>query len=241
VNVIVCNTADEMDVIASKEFVDLISTKPNAILGLATGSTPIGLYKKLVQLHKDDKLDFSKVTTFNLDEYVGISQEHACSYHTFMHENLFKYVNLPKENINIPDGQAKNLEEECKKYDQKIEDAGGIDLQILGIGRNGHIGFNEPGTPFDAVTHIVTLDQGTREANSRFFNSIDEVPTKALSMGIKSIMHAQNIILMAKGADKAEAIYNTINGPVTPVVPASVLQLHPNATIILDKEAASRL
>lgn len=215
-----------------------ILLKPDTILGLATGSTPIGMYKELVRMHKEEDLDFSNVVTFNLDEYVGLDKNDKNSYHYYMFQNFFNHINIKKENIYIPDGMAQDLEEECKRYERIIEEKGGIDLQILGIGKNGHIGFNEPDLKFEATTHVVKLDEETIMANSRFFNSINEVPSFAISMGIKTIMHSKKIILLASGEEKAEAIYKAIYGPIVPKHPASVLQLHPDVTFILDKDAA---
>ena len=239
--IIVCKAQDEMDAIAAKKYAQLLEQKPNAVLGFATGSTPVGLYKKLAELYKNSQIDFSNVTTFNLDEYVGIQKNHVCSYYSFMHENLFDHINVPKENINIPNGQAFDPEQECLEYEEKIKKADGIDLQILGVGHNGHIGFNEPNTPFDSITHVVKLDNRTREANSRFFDSIDDVPEKALSMGIKTIMNCRSIIFMAKGADKADIVYKALTGPVTPKVPASILQLHPDVLVLTDSKAGQKL
>ncbi|KRQ86457.1 Glucosamine-6-phosphate deaminase 1 [Caloramator mitchellensis] len=215
-----------------------ILLKPNSVLGLATGSTPLYMYRELVRMHREEDLDFSSITTFNLDEYVGLNQDNINSYHYYMFDNLFNHVNIKKENIFIPDGMAENLYEECKRYEKLIKDRGGIDLQILGIGKNGHIGFNEPDLKFEATTHVVELDDETIKANSRFFSSIDEVPRRAISMGIKTIMHSRKIILLASGEEKAEAVKKAIFGPIIPGLPASVLQLHPDVTIILDREAA---
>lgn len=218
-----------------------ILLKPNTVLGLATGSTPILMYRELVRMHKEEDLDFSEVITFNLDEYVGLDRNDKNSYYYYMFENFFNHVNIKMENIFIPNGMADNLEEECKRYERLIEEKGGIDLQILGIGKNGHIGFNEPDLKFEATTHVVKLDDETIKANSRFFNRIDEVPRFAISMGIKTIMHSKKIILLANGEEKAEAVYKAIYGPIVPNHPASVLQLHPDVTFILDRNAAKYL
>lgn len=240
-NIIICNDKKEFDEKASQILASQIKQKPDTVLGLATGSTPVGMYHQLIKMYQNKEIDFEQVKTFNLDEYVGLDENHPQSYHAFMYQNLFDHVNVKKENIHLPDGQASNLEQECADYEKKISEAGGIDFQVLGIGHNGHIGFNEPKTPFESQTHVVDLDQRTIEANSRFFDSIDQVPRKALSMGIKTIMQAKRIMLMATGADKAEIIAKALQGPVDPDVPASVLQLHPYLTVILDKEAASKL
>lgn len=240
-NIIICNDKKEFNEKASQILASQIKQKPDTVLGLATGSTPVGMYHQLIKMYQNKEIDFEQVKTFNLDEYVGLDENHPQSYHAFMYQNLFDHVNVKKENIHLPDGQASNLEQECADYEKKISEAGGIDFQVLGIGHNGHIGFNEPKTPFESQTHVVDLDQRTIEANSRFFDSIDQVPRKALSMGIKTIMQAKRIMLMATGADKAEIIAKALQGPVDPDVPASVLQLHPYLTVILDKEAASKL
>ena len=211
------------------------------VLGLATGSTPMGLYRCLIQYYNGG-LDFSFLTTFNLDEYVGLAGSHSASYRHFMDEQLFSWVNIPQESIHVPNGMAPDLDDECLAYERKIIAAGGIDLQVLGIGHNGHIGFNEPGTPFHTVTHCVALDERTREANARFFdNDIQAVPTRALSMGIKTIMRARHVLLLASGDDKAEAVAAAVMGPITTQMPGSVLQLHPHATILADGEAAALL
>lgn len=218
-----------------------ISFKADSVLGLCTGSTPVGMYQKLVEMHKTQGLDFSRVITFNLDEYLGLAPENEQSYHYFMMDNLFNHVNAKPEHINIPSGQAADIAAECARYEQSIKQAGGLDLQVLGIGRNGHIGFNEPADKFTGETHLVELDEDTINANSRFFSSRDEVPTRAITMGIKTIMQAERIILLANGTSKAEAVRAAVAGEITPRVPASILQLHPNCTFIVDKEAARYL
>lgn len=215
--------------------------KPNTVLGLATGETPLGMYKELINLYKSDLVDFSDVTTFNLDEYLGLEKGDPQSYYYYMHKNLFDYINIPSSNINIPTGITSNLNKEAINYELKIRKLGGVDLQILGIGRNGHIGFNEPDIKFEALTHVVNLDDQTIKDNSRFFDSLDKVPKKAISMGIKTIMRASKIVLMASGVEKADTIYQAIYGNITPTLPASVLQLHPNVTYVLDEAAASKL
>ncbi len=218
-----------------------IRLKSQSVIGLATGGTPVGMYKELVRMHKEEGLDFSQITSFNLDEYCPISRDNPQSYYYYMMDNLFNHVNIKPDKINIPNGNAEDIEAECKSYEKKIMDAGGIDFQVLGIGNNGHIGFNEPDDKFEAFTHLVHLDEGTIQANSRFFNSIDEVPRRAISMGIKTIMLAKKIMLLANGKNKAPIIKETIFGEITPKVPASVLQLHPDVTFILDEEAASEI
>ncbi|EOD00144.1 glucosamine-6-phosphate deaminase [Caldisalinibacter kiritimatiensis] len=218
-----------------------IILKPNSVLGLATGSTPLGTYNELVELHKEGIIDFSQVTTFNLDEYYDLSPDNTNSYHYYMMNNLFQYINIDLENTNIPNGITEDIDKECESYDQKIIQAGGLDLQLLGIGANGHIGFNEPNIKFESKTHLVGLDEKTINDNSRFFENKELVPKKAITMGIKNIMQARSILLLASGIDKADAIEKTVHGSITPKVPASVLQLHPNATLIIDKLAASKL
>lgn len=238
--VVVVANFDSMSAEVAKIVYGQISKKPHSVLGLATGSSPLGVYKLLVEYHKMGA-DFSKVTTFNLDEYVGLRPDHPQSYRWYMEENFFSKVNIKKEQTFIPNGVAEDLEAECLRYEDLIKQAGGIDLQLLGIGSNGHIGFNEPGSEFGTITRVVDLAESTIKDNSRFFESIDEVPTQAISMGIKTIMQAKEIILMASGGSKADAIYAAVYGPVTTEVPASVLQLHPAATLVVDQAAASKL
>jgi glucosamine-6-phosphate deaminase len=230
----------EMSRLAADMISRLIEDRPDAVLGLATGSTPVGLYEELVKRHKAG-LDFSRVTTFNLDEYYGLHGEHPASYNYYMWEHLFGKINISKEKVNLPNGAAPDPEEECRRYEDKIAAAGGIDLQILGIGSNAHIGFNEPGTPFGSVTSLVKLAPATIQANARFFEREEDVPRKAFSMGIKSIMRCRSIVLLANGEGKADAVAAAVQGPVTEEVPASVLQLHPNCTFILDEAAAKKL
>lgn len=235
---IVIGSEKEIAEKAAQHYVELLKNKPNAILGGATGSTPIGLYKELARLNKEGVITFKDVKTFNLDEYVGLDGSHDQSYRYFMNKNLFEHIDIDINNTHVPDGINT---EKAASYDDEIKAAGGIDLQILGIGVDGHIGFDEPGTPLDSITHVVELEQNTREVNSRFFNSIDEVPTHAVTMGIKTIMNAREIILMAIGSSKADIVKAFIEGPVTTQVPASILQLHPNCTIYLDEAAATKL
>ena len=218
-----------------------IIMKPNCVLGLATGSSPVGTYKQLIEWYKKGDLDFSKVTTFNLDEYCKLDVNDKNSYHKFMHENLFDHINIPEENINFLDGNAEDMDKECKEYEEKIKKAGGIDIQLLGIGSNGHIAFNEPADSFQRWSHIVALKESTIKDNSRFFNSIEEVPTHAVTMGIGSIMQAKRILIIALGEHKAKAVKQVIDGQVTPQCPASVLQFHKDVTLMLDKGAASLL
>lgn len=218
-----------------------VREKPDAVLGLATGSTPVGMYQELIRQHQAGNLDFSRITTFNLDEYVGLSATHPQSYRVFMHETFFQHVNVQPERIHIPCGDAADLDEECDRYERAIQAAGGIDLQILGIGGNGHIGFNEPGSPVSSRTRVVDLAQRTITDNARFFASIEEVPTKAVTMGIQTILEAKKIVLLACGASKAEAMQRMLEGEITPDVPASLLREHPDVTVIMDRQAAARL
>ncbi|MDD6159185.1 MAG: glucosamine-6-phosphate deaminase [bacterium] len=223
---------------AAQRYVELLREKPDAILGGATGSTPLGLYAELARLCKAGEISFARARSFNLDEYVGLDGSHDQSYRYFMNENLFKHIDIDLANTRVPDGINTAI---AAEYDREIEAAGGIDLQLLGIGVDGHIGFNEPGTPWDSVTHVVELTENTREVNSRFFASLDEVPTHAVTMGIKTVMNARSIILMAIGKSKAEIVRAFIQGPVTTEVPASILQLHPAVEVYLDPEAAALL
>jgi len=218
-----------------------VQSKPNSVLGLATGSTPIGTYQELIRMHKESGLDFSAVTTFNLDEYYPIQKSNDQSYDYFMKEQLFNHINIDFARLNIPNGEASDIAEECAAYEANIKAAGGIDFQILGIGLNGHIGFNEPDDSFAARTHQVTLDDSTIEANARFFASKDEVPKQAITMGIGTIMAAKTVLLMINGAKKAAIAKQTIFGDITPRVPASVLQLHQNVIVALDADAAVEL
>lgn len=239
-----------MKIIIAKDYSDLskkaaeiidkeIKNKPDLILGLATGSTPMGTYEELINRYKGGKLDFSKVSTFNLDEYLGISHNHPNSYHSFMEENFFKHINIDKENINIPNGNPEKVEEYCKGYDDEIESKGGVDLQILGIGGNGHIAFNEPDNELNLGTHVADLTESTIKDNSRFFDSIEEVPKKAITMGLGSIMKSKKIILLASGENKANIIKELLKQDVVSTHnPASLLLLHPDVTVILDEEAA---
>ncbi len=215
--------------------------KPDSILGLATGSSPIPTYENLISLHKAGVLDFSRAISFNLDEYVGIDPNHVCSYHRFMQDNLFSQVNMKAENIHVPDGNAADIPASAKAYDEAIVAAGGSDLQLLGIGRNGHIGFNEPAEQFIYGCHEVKLTQSTIEANQRFFDSIDDVPRAAVSLGVGAIMQARQVLLIATGADKADAIRQAVEGDVSPLCQASILRTHPNVIFLLDEAAASQL
>ena len=218
-----------------------VIAKPDCVLGLATGSTPIGAYKQLVAWHKQGDLSFAEVRSVNLDEYCGLAPDHDQSYRYFMQDNLFNHVDIEGENTSVPSGQAADPEEECRQYEWKVAELGYADLQLLGLGRNGHIGFNEPCDHFPVTTHLVDLTESTIEANARFFASADDVPRQALTMGIGTIMKARKILVVASGADKADAVYKAFSGPVTPEVPASILQLHPDVTLVADESALAKL
>ncbi|MGQ9597124.1 MAG: glucosamine-6-phosphate deaminase [Thermoproteota archaeon] len=239
--VIITKDYNEMSRKAAKIIAEQIRRKPNSVLGLATGSTPLGAYKELIRIHKEEDLDFSKIITFNLDEYYGLAPTHPQSYHYFMFENLFNHININPKNVHIPDGLAKDVEAFCEQYEAEIKKASGIDLQLLGIGRDGHIAFNEPGSPLMGRTRQVALAEETVKDNARFFKSEEEVPRLAITMGCGTIMEAKKIILLANGEGKADAVAATIEGPITSQITASILQMHPNVTIIIDEAAASKL
>ena len=216
-----------------------IIMKPRAVLGLATGSTPIGMYKQLIEWYKKGDLDFSQVTSVNLDEYKGLSEDNDQSYRYFMNTNLFDHVNIDKSRTYVPNGLEEDSEKACADYNEIIRSVGGVDMQLLGIGGNGHIGFNEPGEAFEKETHCVDLTDRTIKKKKTFFASMDEVPKHAYTMGIKNIMAAMKILLVATGSSKADALYKSLYGPITPNVPASILQLHPDVTVVADEEALS--
>lgn len=216
--------------------------KPSCVLGLATGSSPVGTYQQLIEWYKKGDLDFSQVRTVNLDEYVGLDKDHDQSYAYFMRTNLFDHINVDPANTNIPDGMAPDEAEECARYDKVIRDLGGIDLQLLGLGPNGHIGFNEPGEAFELETHCVDLTPATIEANKRFFDGNEDlVPKQAYTMGIKTIMQARKVLVVANGLAKAKAVKAVVSGPVTPECPGSILQMHPDCILVADEEALSLL
>jgi glucosamine-6-phosphate deaminase len=240
--ILVAENYEEMSRLAADIVAAQVKEKPACVLGLATGGTPVGMYKCLVDMHKAGALDFSSVTSFNLDEYYPIKRANDQSYYYFMFDNLFSHVNIKKENVNVPNGEVSDPDAECKAYDEKIEAHGGIDLQVLGIGHNGHIGFNEPGSAHDSPTRVVTLEQETREANARFFDDdIERVPRQAMTQGIGTILKARSIVLLAFGAGKAEAVARALEGPIDEASPASALRKHADVTILLDKAAASML
>ena len=226
---------------ASMVFASEILKKPDCVIGLATGSTPVPTYQQLIKLNQEGMIDFSKVRSFNLDEYVGLPEDHPCSYRYFMNEQLFNHINIDMANTHVPSGIAYNLNAAAAAYDKAIHEAGGIDLQLLGIGRNGHIGFNEPNTKFIYPTNIIDLTEDTIDANKRFFNSIDEVPRQAISMGVGTIMSAKRVILLATGANKADAVARAVQGEVEPSMIASILRMHPNCQFLVDEAAASKL
>jgi len=238
--IIVVEDSEKMGVLAAGQFAKQIASKPSSVIGLATGSTPLSTYKNLIALCGRGEIDFKSVTSFNLDEYYPIKKSNTQSYDYFMRDNLFNYINIAPENIFIPDGEADDAERACWDYEVLIKNAGGIDLQLLGLGNNGHIGFNEPCDAFPKATHCVTLDESTIEANARFFDSAADVPRQALSMGIGTIMDAKHILLLISGAAKADIARKVLFGDITPKVPGSVLQLHRSVTVILDEGAAEQ-
>ena len=236
--IVVKKDYESMSKAASKIFIEAIKNKPDIALGLATGSTPIGMYKELIRSHKEEGLDFSRVKTFNLDEYIGLSHEHPSSYGYFMDNELFNHINIDKENVFIPDGEAKDIEKHCNEYDKMILDAGGIDLMLLGIGEDGHIAFNEPADVLSVKTSVAKLAKSTIEVNSRFFNSVDEVPKTAITMGMGSILKSKKIVLLANGVNKSDVIKKLLKeDKVSPQLPVSFLLLHPDVTVIVDELA----
>ena len=245
--VVIKKNAEELGKETAKVISEVVREKPSCVIGLATGSTPLGAYRELIRMHREEGLDFSKVTTFNLDEYIGLAPSHPQSYHYFMNENLFKHINLDERFIHIPSGMVdvndiNRIEQYCEWYEEQIDKAGGMDLQLLGIGANGHIGFNEPGSSLGARTRIKTLTEITRKDNARFFdNDIEKVPRYAITMGIGTILESRRVLLVANGKHKAEAIKKTVEGPITAMVPASIVQMHRKAFLILDEEAGSLL
>ncbi len=235
--IIVAKTADEAGALAANEFEAVIAKKPAAVIGLATGSTPLPLYRELIAREKAGKIDFSKVRSANLDEYKGLAPTHEQSYRKFMQDNLLDHISIKPENTIVPLGQAEDIQKMCEEYEAKIEEWGGVDCQLLGIGHDGHIGFNEPEDHFPTMTHEVQLTEMTIDANKRFFDSIDDVPRAAITMGIGTIMAAKKIVMIVTGADKKEILKKTFWGPVDPQVPASILQFHPDVTLICDEAA----
>lgn len=238
---LVVKNYEEMSLEAAKFMANLVNEKPEAVLGLATGGTPVGMYQDLIKMNKEGSVDFSKVTTVNLDEYIGLSGEHKKSYRFFMNDTLFNHINVNKVNTFVPNGLAENIEEECTSYDNKIVELGGIDLQLLGLGGNGHIAFNEPDSTLVVGTHLTGLTQDTIDANARFFKSADEVPKTALTMGLGGIMQAKKILLIASGEGKADAVQAMMSGKITTDCPASMLQMHRDVTVIVDEAAAAKV
>ncbi len=235
---IVVNTEEKISQMIAEDFIAVVNAKPNAVLGLATGTSPLQVYADLAKANKEGRVSFKGVTTFNLDEYVGLEGTHNQSYRYFMNENLFNHIDIDKANTNVLLGVGDYVTF-MNQYDAKIAAAGGIDIQILGIGSDGHIAFNEPGTPFDSLTHETQLTEQTIKDNSRLFNDISEVPTRAVTMGLKSIMNARKIVLIATGKNKAKAVYGLIKGPKTEDMPCSILQDHPDVTVYVDEDAYS--
>lgn len=238
--VIITENYEEMSKKAAEIIIGIVKENPHAILGLATGSSPIGTYENMAKDHRENGTSYKNVKSVNLDEYVGLTADHDQSYAYFMRTNLFDKIDIDLKNTNLPCGSAPDAQAECDRYNALLETMK-QDVQVLGLGSNGHIGFNEPGTPFGSVTHLVDLTENTIKDNSRLFNSIDEVPRQALSMGVKNIMQAKSILMVVSGKNKAVAVKGMVKGEVTPDLPASVLQLHPNVTVVCDKDAASLL
>ena len=240
IKVITKDSYDELSEAANLVVRELLTAKPQAVIGLATGSSPLGLYGQMIKDNQTQLTDYRQVVTFNLDEYIGLAKDHPESYRTFMERNLFSLINIKEENTHVPSAVDGDDQNACLAYENLMSEYN-IDLQVLGVGSNAHIGFNEPGTPFESLTHIVELAQRTRLDNQRFFNSLAEVPTHAITMGIASILKAKKILLVASGSNKAQAIYDMINGPISPEVPASILRQHPDVVVVIDKEAAAKL
>ena len=238
---VVKKTCEEASGLAAELVAELVRNKPHCVLGFATGLTPVGCYKELARLHAEEGLDFSKVTTFNLDEYVGLNTRHDQSYRHFMNQNLFNHINVAESNINVPNGMATDVGAYCEWYEREIKRVGGIDIQMLGIGSNGHIAFNEPGSSLGSRTRVKTLTDETRRDNARFFKDMDEVPRYAITMGIGTIMEARELLMIVTGAGKADAVAAAAEGPVTCMCPASMIQLHPKATVIVDEPASKKL
>jgi glucosamine-6-phosphate deaminase len=239
--IVIQPTPQAASITGARVIANIIKQKPNAVLGLATGSTPLFLYKELIRLHKEEGLDFSHVTTFNLDEYIGLSPEHPASYHYFMQENFFRHVNVKPDRIFIPDGQAKDIPLFCKQYEEKIQQVGGIDVQVLGIGTDGHIGFNEPTSSLASRTRIKTLTEQTLKDNMPFFSNPADMPSHVITMGVGTIMDVRTVLLFAFGEKKAQAIAEAVEGPIMAMNPASVLQLHQTTKLFIDKPAAGKL
>lgn len=239
--IIITKDYDEMSKVAANIIAAQMTLKPNSVLGFATGSSPIGTYAELIKKNQAGDIDFSTITTVNLDEYKDLPITHDQSYYYFMNDYLFNHVNINKDNTNLPNGNAEDPDAECARYEALIKELGGIDMQLLGLGHNGHVGFNEPGDCFQKNTYCVTLTERTIDANKRFFESADAVPRQAITMGVGTIMAAKKLVLVVSGADKADALQKCLQGPITPSVPGSVLQLHPDVTVVCDEAAYSKM
>jgi len=236
-NIQTFSTNESLNEAAAQIIINLLKKKPEAVLGLATGSTPIGIYRELVRRYEAREVSFHQAVSFNLDEYVGLPEKHEQSYHRFMQEHLFDHIDINPANIHILNGNAVDLAEECQHFDKLLQQKGRIDLQILGLGHNGHIGFNEPGHVLSSQTHVVNLSENTIKANARFFTNEFEVPKQAVTMGVSEIMKAKCVLLVVRGSDKAQIVYDALTGPITTEVPASLLQVHPNLIVMLDAES----
>lgn len=232
---------EEVSKAAASQVAERIRRKPNLVLGLATGATPLGMYRELIRMHREEGLSFAKVTSFNLDEYIGLPRTHSQSYYKFMWDSLFNHIDIPSTSVYVPDGMAADIGAHCEWYEEEIRRNGGIDFQVLGIGANGHLAFNEPGSSLGSRTRIKTLSEQTVKDNARYFGSVSDVPKTVITMGIGTIMEAQEVLLLASSASKAEAIRAAIEGPITAMVPASIIQMHRLAYVTIDQDAASKL
>lgn len=237
--ILVCKDYEELSRKSAEIIVSQVNQKKDSVLGLATGGTPVGMYQELVKSYREGKVDFGKVITFNLDEYYGVDPKNVNSYHYYMNTNFFDHVNIDRKNINIPNGMSKDIEKECREYDEKIQSLGGIDLQILGVGLNGHIGFNEPAKELMSTTHITDLTKETINANARFFEDISQVPTKAITVGMATILRSKKIVVLINGKNKSKIFEKIIGKKITTQIPATLLQLHPDVTIVVDEQAAT--
>ena len=237
--ILVCKDYEELSRKSAEIVVSQVNQKKDSVLGLATGGTPVGMYQELVKSYREGKVDFGKVITFNLDEYYGVDPTNVNSYHYYMNTNFFDHVNIDRKNINIPNGMSKDIEKECREYDEKIQSLGGIDLQILGVGLNGHIGFNEPARELMSTTHITDLTKETINANARFFEDISQVPTKAITVGMATILRSKKIVVLINGKNKSKIFEKITGKKITTQIPATLLQLHPDVTIVVDEQAAT--
>ena len=237
--ILVCKDYEELSRKSAEIIVSQVNQKKDSVLGLATGGTPVGMYQELVKSYREGKVDFGKVITFNLDEYYGVDPKNVNSYHYYMNTNCFDHVNIDRKNINIPNGMSKDIEKECREYDEKIQSLGGIDLQILGVGLNGHIGFNEPARELMSTTHITDLTKETINANARFFEDISQVPTKAITVGMATILRSKKIVVLINGKNKSKIFEKITGKKITTQIPATLLQLHPDVTIVVDEQAAT--